>query len=120
MPHNINLREFRNNLNRLLIAIEARCGDEIEPSDLAELIGRVIPCESASVRALNELCECLSIGLRHGIGLNLGAGNTKRSIEDTINGFEADARELRLESLAELSAIDQEIGWYDDNEKPST
>lgn len=110
-PDNINLREFRNNLNRLLIAIEARCGDEIEPFDLAELIGRVIPCESASAQALNER---LSMGLRHGLT------NTKRSIEDTINGFEADVRDLRLESLAELSEIDQEMGWYDDNEKPST
>lgn len=62
----VSLIDFRNNITRLLSTIIAQGIESIEPCDLGDLIGKLIPCDDLdhAEEVYKELCD----GLYHRIG----------------------------------------------------
>ena len=78
----IDLSEFKSNIDSILTAVVQRGSGHMEPSDLGDLIGRIIATEN--IEAAKEMYEGLCMGIHHGIGLPHEQTNNRESISQFI------------------------------------
>ncbi|MGR5347441.1 hypothetical protein [Vibrio mediterranei] len=106
----IQLEEFQSNLSALILSLQTKGYDSIDPADLATFIARAIPNASDDPKAQERLNKLLLTGLER--GLKRGTVSEIDTAKQAVDEFEAELRNRRLVALGSLTAVDQELRRY--------